>query len=308
MRKVGGGTTGSVYNVTTNGTLFTPENLEDLELHNTHINMSFDGLPSTQNRWRGGSYDMALKHLDLLLEYPSLTILKLMVDPTTLYDDIEHIHSLGFSSVFINDLNAYSEYTYAEYSIEDWKKEYTRVIADFNDPPNFEVIDFRSWGEILTKTQHNKLIGCGYVFKGLGVAPDGKLYPCHQGPSLGEEFSIGDVWSGVDGKKEAIIRAVKNAPSCTRCVYRMSKCYVQMYLKHGRFGVDAPPWSREWEIAKLELVAELKGIEMPGPHVCREDHFDNALENLLRTVDDFFVPGGERDENKVHDNKPCTQL
>jgi len=291
---------GSIYHITTNGARFTPANIEDLALHDVHINLSFDGLPETQNTWRNNSYDAVLKHKDLLLEYPSLSILKLMVTPNTLYDDVEHIKELGFSNVFINGLDPFSKYTYIGYDVEDWKRQYRKVIEDLHDPPNFEVVDYNSWADLLRNKASANVIGCGYIFKGHAIAPDGKIYSCHQAPSLGEEFSIGDIWDGINPTKENQIRSVSNSPACTRCGYKLSKCYVQMYLKYGRFGCDSPPWHQEWERAKIELISEMQDIRLL-PFECTRDPYGLVLKNILSQVTTFPGFGGDNDKDNIQD-------
>ena len=242
--------------VTTNGTLLDEERLKFMKEYGFHINLSFDGLPDTQNQWRDGSYDAVVSKIDLFKDYPSLGVLKTLVDPGKLFDDVVHIKELGFKNVFINLLDPFG---HTEYDIKDlpaFRENYKKVIALHGN--GIQINDFVRWKELIGK--HTKP-GCGFTGMGLGVSPDGKLYPCHQGPSLPEWFSIGDVWKGIDEVKERQIRNVPNPASCVACPYGLSKCPVTMWNKHKRFGVEAPEWYRLFELAKIRVIEEACGLE-----------------------------------------------
>ncbi|MHA1741822.1 MAG: radical SAM protein, partial [Candidatus Thorarchaeota archaeon] len=180
-----------VWNVTTNDTLLDEEKLEYLDLHQVHVNLSFDGTKETQDKWRDGTYDIIRAKLPELLKYPSLHVLKTLADPTTVYKDVKHIKDLGFKSVFINLLDPFGHDTYEGYDPEEFKQQYRQVIA--LDGPDFRVADYRRWRDLIDPKKPKK-IGCGFVNRGLCVDWAGNLWPCHQGPSLPEEFIIGDIW------------------------------------------------------------------------------------------------------------------
>ena len=278
---------GSAFHMTTNGTQLTLERLQFLSWYRVHINLSFEGTKASQDEWRGGSYDVMEKKFEILTNYPSLTVLKLMSDPTTVYEDVKHIRDIGFTSVFVNQLNPFSEYTYKGYSIEDYKLLYKKMIEDLHDPGSFDILDYTKIGEMLLIDRSKHTIGCGYVNRSLGIAPDGGLYPCHQGPSMPEEFKIGDVWNGIDTKLEAKVRGVKNSPSCTRCKYKSTQCYVQMWHKHKRFGVDPSPWGSTWELARYEAIQEIDNMPYDrNEYECQKDHFDDLVEVLV----DMYSP------------------
>ena len=248
------------YGITTNGTLLDPDVLEYLELHRTRISLSFDGTKITQDHWRDGSYDAVLKNIDLLVKYPSIQVLMTMTDPRTLYEDVEHIKALGFGGVFINLLDAFGPVRYDPDHVEIFKEQYLKVIGLAT--PGFHVGDYERWSALL---KGPRKLGCGFTGRGLGCGPDGKLYPCHQGPSLPEEFCIGDVWNGVDAQKEREVRSAANPPSCRACPYQLGKCLVSMYNKHGKFGVDPPEWYVDYELAKIGVIERLNGLEARKP-------------------------------------------
>ena len=267
-----------VYFLTTNGTLLNKGILEHLEMFNVHIKISLDGTKATQDYWRDNSYDAIMKHIDLLVEYPDLQVLKTLVNPNTLYEDIKHIKELGFKRVFINLLDPYSAITYEGYSPQVFKEQYKRVIQDFHRK-NFSIDDFERWRWLLKR--RNSKPGCGFTNRGLAVSPDGKFYPCHEAPSI-PEFCIGDIWNGIDPTKEQQIRGmVKQPQMCVECPYALNKCPVSMYNKHKRFGVPPPRWYQEFEVAKIQAICELTNMKMKIPNCMKSSHkVGNLYESM----------------------------
>jgi uncharacterized protein len=263
MKKVLEGAKVKLFDLTTNGTLLNEERLDILKKYNVSLNLSFDGMESTQNYWRDSSYNEVMKNIDGLLSYPKgVKVLKTMVNPLTLYDDVKHIKSLGFKQVFINMLDAYGDMTYENYNPEDFVAIYKKVINDFNGK-DFTVVDFSSWKRLIDTANKDKKLGCGFVGRGLCTDPVGKLYPCHHGPSLNnkEKFVIGDVKKGLNPVMDMAIRMIPPNPSCGACDYRISKCYANMYNKYGKFGVDPPEWAMLWERTKLRAIEEILGYK-----------------------------------------------
>ena len=252
-----------VYYITTNGTLLNKAILEHLEIFGVCINLSLDGSKQTHDYWRDNSYNAIIKNIDLLIDYPNIEVLKTLVDPSTLYNDIKHIKELGFKHVYINLLDPYSHITYKGYSPEEFKEQYKRVIQDFHGN-NFSIDDFEKWKWLLNRK--NPKPGCGFVYRGLAISPDGKFYPCHEAPSI-PEFCIGDVWNGIDPTKEQQIRGMVEQPQmCVECPYALNKCPVSMYNKHKRFRVPPPRWYQEFEVAKIQAICELTNQKMKVPN------------------------------------------
>lgn len=283
----------TAYNITTNATLLTENIAEELKLHDVFVNISFDGLPEQQNAWRDGSYDVVVKNLQFLSGYPKLQALKTLATPETIYEDVEHIRDVGFKQVYINLLDPFGRITYEDKDHEKFKQDYKRVIKELHNPPKFIVADYQKWGKML-KPGRPRSLGCGFVNRGLGVGPEGFFYPCHEGPTLNnrERFRIGDVFHGVDEQRAKKVRSVRNSPLCQQCEFQLSKCYVTMYNKHGRFGVDAPLWHRRFEVAKLEAIGELDGWPL-SRSTCiggdREPHSELLLATVMSKDKQFLL-------------------
>jgi radical SAM protein with 4Fe4S-binding SPASM domain len=254
---------GSVFNITTNGVHLNKERLKLLAAKYVHILLSFDGTPETQNKWRDNSYDEVMKNKELLLKYPSLSVTKTIADPMTYYEDIQHIKELGFKNVFSNYLDPYGDVNYDKYDPYEFKEIYKRTVRDFDSKDGFHMGEIRGWKNIqINNMRGSQPIGDGFTKLGLSVDPDGYYYQCHQAPTLPQAFRIGHVSTGMDKDKEQMLRAVPNAPTCSKCVYRRTQCYVNMYHKHGRFGVDPPEHGMLWERVMIEMYQEITGL--PG--------------------------------------------
>jgi len=292
MRKMGGKSTfGSIFSVTSNGVHMTKERLRILASRYVHIILSFDGTKETQDMWRDGSYDAVMKNLDGLVKHPSITVTKTLANPTTYYEDVKHIKELGFKYLYTNFLDPYGKITYDGYDVEDFKTQYRRVIKELHGHDGFTVGELAAWKGLQEQEMAGKKIfGCGFTGSGLGINPEGHFYPCHQGPSLPEGFRIGNVWDGVDAEKEKLIRgAATNGypPTCSKCVYQRSKCWVNMYHKHGEFGHDPPNTGMIWERAMIELVQELTGLPKNPWYACVDK--GETLKSILENPTQFYT-------------------
>lgn len=245
--------------MTTNGTLLTPEIIEELKMFSVGLNLSFDGTETTQNKWRGGSYNQVIKNIDLLVNYPSICVLKTMSEPENLYEDVKHIKDLGFKNIFVNLLGPYGEFNYEGVDIEDYKKQFKMTVERLADK-NFVINDHRKWKELICGKKLG--FGCGFTGKGLGMDPQGNFYPCHQGPSMNqkEKFIIGNIKTGIDKERETIVRNVAHPQMCFNCHYKLSHCYVTSWNTYGRFGVDAEDAYCKVEKAKIEAIEEIDGL------------------------------------------------
>ena len=124
--------------------------------------------------------------------------------------------------------------------------------------------DFIKWSTLIKRVHDGtKKAGCGFVNRGVSIGVDGGLYPCLQAPSF-PAFKVGDLWNGMDFEKRATFQSKNlDKTACHECVYKFDKCPEAMYRMHGKFGVNPPKWSAEFEIAKIEVIEDLLGL----PHL-----------------------------------------
>lgn len=269
LRKTSGKLYGSVFNITTNGIHLNKDRLRLLAMKGVHILLSFDGTKETQDKWRDNSYDEVMKNKKELLVYPSLSITKTMADPNTYYEDVKHIKELGFKNMFTNFLDPYGNINYDEYDPYEFKEIYKRTAGDFHGKDGFNMGEINGWKNLQTNNMTGPHpIGDGFTRLGLSVDPEGYYYQCHQAPTLPQSFRMGHVSTGIDKEKERILRDVPNAPSCSRCFYRRTQCYVNMYHKHGQFGIDPPEKGMRWERMLLETMQELNGQPLNKCYAC----------------------------------------
>lgn len=244
--------------ITTNGTLIDKKFLNVLREHKTWMNLSLDGTKAHQDYWRDGSYDRLMKKKDDIISYMREVGGQVLMTCSTaenLYKNVLHIKELGFPSIYINQLDAYS--TKVMYDIEKvglFKEEYMKVLGLNGD--GFEVSDFSRWKKFVS--QGKKKGGhCGYNKFGLGISVDGKLFPCHRGPELPEKFAFGDVFNGFDRVKERFIRGMNTtSDKCNQCDLMFHQCPISAYHETGF--VDANPHDAYciYERAKVEVIKE----------------------------------------------------
>jgi uncharacterized protein len=276
---------GSIFNITTNGVHLNRDRMKILAARNTHILLSFDGTKETQDKWRDGSYDEVMKNKKELLAYPSLSITKTMADPTTYYEDVKHIKELGFKNMFTNFLDPYGDINYDNFDPYEFKEIYMKTVRDFNGKDGFNMGEVKKWKDLQVdaiKRTGGKL-GCGFTGYGLGVDPEGYYYQCHQGPTLPLSFRMGHISTGIDKVKEKELRSVENSPICSKCFYKLTKCYVNMYHKYGKFGVDAPEKGMEWERVMIETMQELNNMPRNIWFACHSPLDYDVREAIMRT-------------------------
>jgi len=228
----------ATYQITTNGTLLTPDLFEWLKLHKVKVALSFDGTKEIQDKFRDNSYDEVMANLPYWKQLTQ-NVLCTWADTHTIYDQITHIRDLGFKGVFINLLHPFG-YGYDEEDLRDMEATYRRIIKDHQQPPFFQIYDLGKAYQVgLGRVQGHKGV-CGFVRIGLGIDVDGKLYVCHRGMELGEDFSIGDVWNGVDTYREKKVRAAgeKLPEKCKKCNIGCLPCPINSYRATGEFGAE----------------------------------------------------------------------
>jgi uncharacterized protein len=253
------------FYLTTNGTLLDDDILDWMEIFKVHLNLSLDGMKDTQDRWRDGSYDAIIRNLPRILRHMDIVggeVLMTMVMESQLYRNVKHVKELGFPSVYINLLDPYGTQVRNEpEKVDIFKEQYRKVITELREK-KFRIDDYDRWVKLL-KNPNWKGGECGFHNSGLGISPDGLLYPCHRGPELGPEYSFGSVFEGIDEKRMQEVRSLGWHPDdCRSCDLAFNQCPVSCYGEHGEFGKTVHPVHCLYEKAKAEVVAEVAGISI----------------------------------------------
>jgi uncharacterized protein len=219
------------FQVTTNGTLLTPERLEILAGLGAEVAISVDGVPAAHDAARpmaGGRPSAARvwEALDLALErLPHLSVIS-VVDPSNvvwLGDSIAALADRGVQRLVLN-----GNYTAAwpARAREAWRAGYERAaevyLASYRHgrPLALNVFD----DKILLRLRGagGPLHGCGFGEWDLAVAPSGRLYPCGRavGADRDESLALGDVARGLTKAVSAPARTPADLPEpCRECAH-----------------------------------------------------------------------------------------
>lgn len=245
------------YQITTNGTIMTRDLFDWLKYHNVKVALSFDGTKEMQDKYRDNSYDRVIQNLPYLKQLTS-NVLMTMANMHTAYDQVSAIKDLGFRGVFMNILHPHG-FGYDEDQLKIMEGEYRRIIKDFHKPPSFQIYDLGKMYQVALSRIRGFKGACGYVRRGVGCDVDGKLYACHRGMELGEDFSIGDVWNGIDLKKEKEVRAAgeKLPEKCKNCAMGCLPCPVNSYKSKGVFGAEPDDYWCEAIKIRYKVAMEL---------------------------------------------------
>lgn len=242
------------FTVTTNGTLLKGDILDWIRYHKVGVALSFDGSKASQDMNRGGTYLTVIRNAKRAMKMGvPVSVLKVMYPLETLFDDVVKIRKLGFKKVYLNILKPYG-FSYRLEDIPVLREQYLRIIRELHHPPEFTVRDYEDYAKMASNPVDH---GCGIGRQGRTVGPDGFLYPCIDGPLLGQEYAIGSVWHGVDPVRERRIKqeAGKFSEKCLKCKLSCAPCNVVCFLHHGEFGVEPEEWFCEAIKAKYQVIS-----------------------------------------------------
>lgn len=243
------------FSVTTNGTLVNREVYEWLKYHSCGVAFSFDGTEETMRSQRPGAYELVIENMPYLLELTT-QVIKVMVKPETLIEDLEYIRGFGFKNVAVNFLKVYSG---GYQDLELLEREYRKAIFTLHDPPSFQISEISRFTGFAAQKP-----SCGFVGSGLAIAPDGYIYPCIDAPLLGHEYAIGHVRTGVDPSREINIRKEARRPAqCEVCPGADQRpgglcwpCPVNSCTYHGCFSSPVDPEHCEALLIQHRTIAE----------------------------------------------------
>lgn len=215
------------YKITTNGLLMDDAFLRYSLEHEVFIALSFDGIRAAHDANRvthsgESTFDETEQKAKDLLSFRPYAPVLMTVSPNTVRyyaESVGYLYSLGFRYLIcsMNYAGAWDEKTLAEL-----KRQYKKLAVFYKERTLLEEKFYLSPFEVKISSH---LLGENYCAercelgkKQLSVGPDGKIYPCVQ--FVGEpQFSIGDVWSGIDEEKRwSLYRINENEkPECVGC-------------------------------------------------------------------------------------------
>lgn len=261
------------YELTTNATLVTKEIASFLRDHPFNVRVSCDGPPALHDRFRpfrGGhaSYPAVAEGLRLLLEHlpERLTVNSVLAGGARLSAlwawakvlGIRHYHVIKVGAYRDRDLNL------REAELCDFRADLLTVCDDmFSDLEAGRVpIDYQPITKIARRLMIPEPITrfCGVAGSYLGVASNGKVYPCFRHLGVAQ-YDLGDVWRGVsDERRQDFLGGeaadVDSRPICQKCWARYL-CGGGCYADSTVYGPDklrpqvqhCPFWRTEIELA-----------------------------------------------------------
>jgi uncharacterized protein len=198
------------FSVTTNGTSFDKELHDFFLAQGIELILSFDGSDQIANRGRNSDLGSVLP---LLREVYSLVLLTNRI-PSHLLSNVVTIWEAGFDHIFDNVLKG--RYTFSDEEYKQFESQYEKAIdlmlaSASSEGPRLYLYSALAIAQKFLNHSLQRTENCGWFSDALGVDVSGRIYPCHRAMELGPEYSIGDVFSGVDPSREASVRALPAA-------------------------------------------------------------------------------------------------
>lgn len=261
------------FELTTNASLVTPAIAGYLAAHPFNVRVSCDGPAHIHNRFRpllGGqpSYAVVVRGLGRLLEtMPArVTVNSVLAGKTRLTELWEWAKELGVKHFHVIKVGAHPgrALNLDEEDIGRFRGDLEGICDDlFADLRDGEVpLDYQPITKIVRRLMIPEPVTrfCGVAGSYLGVASDGKVYPCFRHLGL-ERYELGDVWHGVsDDKRQAFLgqeaASVDDRPICRDCWARYlcgGGCYADSTVygpsKNEPQVQHCPYWRTEIELA-----------------------------------------------------------
>jgi uncharacterized protein len=261
------------YELTTNATLVTDEMAQFFRGHKFSVRVSCDGPPALHNNFRpfvGGrdSYGAVEKGLRLLIEYvpDRLTVNSVLSRGTRLSALWKWAGELGLRHYHVIKVGAYSE---SDLNIRDTElEEFRRDLEHICDDMLRDIecgrrpMDYQPITKVVRRLMIPEPITrfCGVAGSYLGIASNGKVYPCFRHLGVAE-YNLGDVWNGVNDRMRQSFLGheaadVDSRPVCHECWARYL-CGGGCYADSTVYGPDrlspqvhhCPFWRTEIEMA-----------------------------------------------------------
>lgn len=261
------------FELTTNATLVTEYIAKFLSEHPFNVRVSCDGPPHLHNRTRKlimgeNSYEIVEKGLKIFLNWMGnrVTVNSVLTSGNRLSEiwdwakrlNIRHFHviKVGAASDDLLNISAQDIVLFRK----DLETICDEILSDLES--GCTPIDYQPITKLVKRLMIPMPITrfCGVSGTYLGVAADGRIYPCFRHIGL-KEYALGDVYYGINhGKRSCFLKKeaadVDNRPICQTCWVRYlcgGGCYadstVYSYRKTEPQTKHCPFWQAEVETA-----------------------------------------------------------
>jgi len=214
------------HKITTNGTLLDEPFLQLAKKANIAIAVSHDGLMRTGGREYTDTANLNPEKLQMLLRYQPYAFTLTTVHPFSVNlfsDSVEWLFQQGFRYLITSPAHG-AHIPWDEKSCDLLEEQYQKLAQLYTKwtkaGGKFYLGAFET--KIASHIEGEKYVQkrCHIGKDQLSVAVDGKIYPCVQ--FVGDpEYCIGDVWSGVDVKRQTSLASIHcGASRCDDCAIR----------------------------------------------------------------------------------------
>ena len=212
------------YKLTTNGTLLDEAFLLFAKKANIIIAVSHDGLMSAGGRQYTAAASLNEEKLQMLLRYQPYAIAMTVVNPLSINlfaASVEWLFSLGFRYLITSPAHG-AHIPWDDQSCDLLQEQYRKMARLYikwtKAGKKFYLGAFET--KIASHIEGENYVQkhCHIGMDQISVAADGKIYPCVQ--FVGNpEYLIGDVWSGIDIKRQQALALRRcEPPLCDNCV------------------------------------------------------------------------------------------
>jgi uncharacterized protein len=239
------------FTITTNGTLLDRENTAFINVEMDNVVISIDGRKEVHDAIRcdrtgRGSYDRIVPLAQELVKArknKSYFIRGTFTSRNKDFSrDVMHLADLGFKEISVEPVVGKGDKIFiSEADVPEILAEYEKFALEYLDCLcggkgfrfyNFDVNLYKG------PCVYKRLAACGAGSEYLAVAPDGKLYPCHQFVGL-EDFIMGDLYGGVKNTEirdiflNSNILIKKKCRDCWAKLYCSGGCHANAWFSNG---------------------------------------------------------------------------
>ena len=222
------------YKVTTNGLLLDNEFLEYSNSVGLLVALSVDGIEQANDLHRKkisgeGTFEILNSRIDLLLSWQPYANALIVISPETVQyytPSVEYLLEKGFKYI-VASLNYAGNWT--DKHIRELKRQYRKLVELYERlilrQKKFYFSPFEMKLASHIKGKDLLCQRCVLGKRQVSVAPDGTIYPCVQFVQDGvsnKEYSIGDVWNGIDEvKRDQLYQlSLEREESCLECAIK----------------------------------------------------------------------------------------